>query len=425
MKTLTLTSLAVSLAGIASAQSVVLMPDSASANNRIVTFSPVDGSLINSNLFGLASATNATPVSAIAVGSEIWVSEQVGDKISRYDSTGTFLGAVGVGVLDNCRGITLINGVVYAANDGNTFGAGDTLARFDTNGNHLGNYSTAGLNTSPFYVLEHNGTLLTSSASPNDDVHRFNTDGTSAGTFYNGANSFAEQMAIAPNGNVMIGWFTTGKVAYHDPSTGAELSSFPASGCRGVYQLSNGNVLWSNSSGAHVYDVNSATSTTVYPTTGGRFFSLMGSAATQNLSGNIILNDTVATFAATRSISYEVKQGATTVASGTISANSPLTAFNISLSPSLTGDAEVILEGSSFLVRKVLLTLTGSNQTLGNTTMVNGDPDDSGEVDAADIDLVIADFGSFAVGATDADVSGEVDAADIDIVIANFGAVDN
>ena len=84
MKTLILTSLAVGLTGVAGAQSVVLMPDSAAANNRIVTFSPVDGSLINSNLFGLASATNATPVSAIAVGSEIWVSEQVGDKISRY-----------------------------------------------------------------------------------------------------------------------------------------------------------------------------------------------------------------------------------------------------------------------------------------------------------------------------------------------------
>ncbi|MCC6685622.1 MAG: hypothetical protein IT205_01390 [Fimbriimonadaceae bacterium] len=425
MKTLILTSLAVGLTGVAGAQSVVLMPDSAAANNRIVTFSPVDGSLINSNLFGLASATNATPVSAIAVGSEIWVSEQVGDKISRYDGTGTLLGTVGVGILDNCRGITLINGVVYAANDGNTFGAGDTLVRFDTSGNHLGNYSTAGLNTSPFYVLEHNGTLLTSSASPNDDIHRFNMDGTSAGTYYNDTNSFGEQLAIAANGDILVSWFTSGKVARHDPITGAEISSFPAAGARGVYQLSNGNILWSNSTGANVYDVNSGTSTNVYPTTGGRFFSLMGSAATQSLSGNIFLSDTVSTFAATRSISYEVKQGTTTVASGTISANSPLTAFNIALSPSLSGAADLTFEGSSFLVRTVSLTLTGSSQTLGNTTMYNGDPDDSGEVDAADLDLVIADFGSGAVSATDVDVSSEVDAADIDIVIANFGGVDN
>lgn len=39
-------------------------------------------------------------------------------------------------------------------------------------------------------------------------------------------------------------------------------------------------------------------------------------------------------------------------------------------------------------------------------------------------DLVIADFGSATVGDTDVDVSGEVDAADINIVIANFGLGD-
>ncbi|MBL8060664.1 MAG: hypothetical protein JNK63_08135 [Chthonomonas sp.] len=51
---------------------------------------------------------------------------------------------------------------------------------------------------------------------------------------------------------------------------------------------------------------------------------------------------------------------------------------------------------------------------------LTGDVDNSGEVDAADIDYVISQFGS-ADPAADCDGSGEVDAADIDIVIANFG----
>jgi len=61
--------------------------------------------------------------------------------------------------------------------------------------------------------------------------------------------------------------------------------------------------------------------------------------------------------------------------------------------------------------------------------MVNGDVDGSGEVDAADIDEVIARFG-VALGTSaydlnaDLDGSGEVDAADIDLCIANFGAAD-
>ena len=46
----------------------------------------------------------------------------------------------------------------------------------------------------------------------------------------------------------------------------------------------------------------------------------------------------------------------------------------------------------------------------------------SDEVDAADIDSVISQFGSITPGiAEDVDGSGEVDAADIDMVIGNFG----
>ena len=61
--------------------------------------------------------------------------------------------------------------------------------------------------------------------------------------------------------------------------------------------------------------------------------------------------------------------------------------------------------------------------------MTNGDPDYSGEVDAADIDLVIAHFGETPASSgwnadIDVDGSDEVDAADIDIVIANFGSID-
>ena len=53
-----------------------------------------------------------------------------------------------------------------------------------------------------------------------------------------------------------------------------------------------------------------------------------------------------------------------------------------------------------------------------------GDVDESGEIDAADIDFVIAHFSQLG-GAADVDVSGEVDAADIDTVIGNFGEIDN
>ena len=60
--------------------------------------------------------------------------------------------------------------------------------------------------------------------------------------------------------------------------------------------------------------------------------------------------------------------------------------------------------------------------------LYSGDCDGSGEIDAADIDAVIADFGLVGGdpgwdGTTDSDGSGEVDASEIDHVIANFGLV--
>jgi hypothetical protein len=72
--------------------------------------------------------------------------------------------------------------------------------------------------------------------------------------------------------------------------------------------------------------------------------------------------------------------------------------------------------------------VSGGNTTI-NLALQNGDADQSGEVDAADIDLVISKFGStlgdpgFNINA-DLDGSTEVDAADIDVAIANFGAAD-
>jgi len=87
------------------ASQFVIMPDS--TNNRLVAFSPFDGSVINSNMFSLAGGT---PIHALQVGNEIWVSEQLGDRISRWSLSGTFLGEIGgaAGGMDNIRGMALI-----------------------------------------------------------------------------------------------------------------------------------------------------------------------------------------------------------------------------------------------------------------------------------------------------------------------------
>ncbi|MBL8060876.1 MAG: hypothetical protein JNK63_09205 [Chthonomonas sp.] len=148
-------------------------------------------------------------------------------------------------------------------------------------------------------------------------------------------------------------------------------------------------------------------------------------APDQHVTGTLSLGDTVGTFGFARNISYDVMQGTTVLASGSVVANSPNTSFDVDVPAAATGAATIVWNGSSFLRRHTAVSLTGSNQAVGNVMMQNGDVDESGEVDAADIDQVIADFGSTSDINSDTDANGEVDAADIDIVIANFGGTDD
>jgi hypothetical protein len=243
------------------------MPDS--TNNRLVAFNPVDGAVLNSNMFALGGGT---PVHAIQVGSEIWVSEQLGDRVSRWSFNGDFLGAI-TG-LDNVRGMALIGNTVYVTNAGTGNGApGNAVVMYSTSGALLGSINANALAPSPF-GLAHQGGILVSSSSANDDIHRFTLTGTSIGTFHNSATlNFVEQLAFASNGSILAAGFTSNNVAFLDPNNGNIVSSFTAGGVRGVFQLGNGNILWTSGAGTSVYDVTTGTSRLVYAG-GGRFIDI-------------------------------------------------------------------------------------------------------------------------------------------------------
>lgn len=265
-------SVAALLASGALATGMILMPDS--TNNRMVAFNPFDGSVINPNMFALQGGT---PIHALPVGNEIWVSEQVGDRISRWDYAGNLLGNIGGqfagGGLDNIRGMGLVNNVVYVTNAGTANNApGAAVVMFDTAGNNLGFFSTVGTAPSPFGILEHQGGILVSSSSANDDIHKYDLAGNSLGTFHNSTTlNFAEQMNYAANGNVLVAGFSSPAGTYElDVNTGAIVNSIVGSGNRGVIQLGNGNILWSNGSGVHIYDVGTNSSTLIYAG-GGRY----------------------------------------------------------------------------------------------------------------------------------------------------------
>lgn len=161
----------------------------------------------------------------------------------------------------------------------------------------------------------------------------------------------------------------------------------------------------------------------------GRFDNFRLEFQSPQVIGTLNLEDTVSSFAVPRPISYAITQGTVTVGSGTLNAKSPSRPLFVNVAASVNGPATLVLDGSSFLKRRIDLTIVNGEAAVGAVTMANGDPDQTGEVDAADIDLVIANFGNtfpslVGSGDSDVDCSGEVDAADIDIVIGSFGEID-
>lgn len=258
------------LAGLAfatatAAQAFVMTTNA--TTHTLVAFSGVDGSLVDPSVFPLP---NTAQVAAIDVNSEIWISEQANDRVQRYDLGGVVLATIYPtfpgGGLDDVRGMAFVNGLVLVTNGGTAHGApGDAVEVFDPLGNYQYSFSTQSLATSPVSVLPLSGSLLVAGAANADDVHRFSLSGADLGTFHDSASiDGTAQLAPATDGNVWCAATTSGVVCKLDATTGAVLASFPAAGARGVFELQNGNVLWTNVGGTWVHDLVTATSTLVF-----------------------------------------------------------------------------------------------------------------------------------------------------------------
>ena len=257
--------------------SFLMVPDSVS--DRILLFDPVDGSLVNNNFIDGSEDTGlgifSTPINAIQVDSEIWVSDQIADAIFRFDLQGSYLGVVGdndgdgdTDGLDNIRGIEYANGLIYVSNSGtdnDAPGDGEVVVVFDPLGNNLGFFDTG----DPFDIRAYNGDLLVSDVNSEsdggEDIDRYTLDGVDSvfdDTFADSDGvtgfDFAQQIAVrASNGNLLIGGFSAPGGFYEYDALGNLVGVLDADNgfanrVRAAYELGNGNIIWSGGDGVIV-----------------------------------------------------------------------------------------------------------------------------------------------------------------------------
>ncbi len=260
-------------AGLASAQSRtggdcdLMIPES--TNDRVMLFSSFDGSLLNSNFIDLVPAGGATPINAVQVGQEIWISDQIADSIFRYSLDGsTHLGTI-TGGLDNIRGIEWIGDTVYVSNAGSNNGApGQGVVTIDVSTQAINGFFVTGDNGAgnPFDVLDYFGNLLINDID-GENIDTFTRDGAFVSSFHDSDGvtgiDFPEQMTRTSLGNILAGGFSSPSGIYEYDNAGNQINYWDVgSSVRGVHELGDGNILFTDSNGVHVLDTATGAITT-------------------------------------------------------------------------------------------------------------------------------------------------------------------
>ncbi len=250
------------------AQSVLLIPDSTA--DRVSAFSPVDGSIIDLNFIPPDPDNLSTPINAIrSPQGTIYVSDQLDDAVREYKLDGGFVGTVvdASNGLDNIRGIDFYEGNLYVTVGGNNGGLGDTIQRFDANGGSQITWATTNID-SPFDIIFRATTPVPTALVANIDtenIDEYDTSGNFLGSFVDSDGvsgiDFPEQLHETANGDILAGGFSVPAGIYRYDSSGNQINYFDVgTGVRGVYELQNGNILWTAGSGVFSLDPNTGQS---------------------------------------------------------------------------------------------------------------------------------------------------------------------
>lgn len=243
---------------------LLLIPDS--LNDRVMAFDPVTGDLVDANFIPADTTNLSMPKNAILSpsGDSILVSDQIEDVVQEYDFEGNYMGVFAPAggadetILDNILGIALRpNGNLLVTVNGGV--NQDTVAEFDTAGNYLGNFISAGSGglDAPFDVYQRTADWLVSGINSNN-ILRYNLNTGAFIAELAAIDNFPQQISEAANGNILIGNFIGDQEGVVElTAAGALVDVYnPAAlgGNRGAYELPNGNILTTNGDGVHEID---------------------------------------------------------------------------------------------------------------------------------------------------------------------------
>lgn len=252
------------------AQGLLLVPDSLA--DVVLGFDPYDGAYVGVVIPNYSGFQ--TPLNAIdSTRGTIYVSDQVSDAVFEFDYSGNYIRTItslSSSGIDNVRGIAIRDGYLYVTCGSGTWA--NTVQRFDLDGGSQSTFASTNLN-SPFDVYFRENDVLVSNSS-SDDIEWFDLSGGYLGKFVDsngtGNVNFPEQIARRANGNVLVAGFSPAIGIYEYDSEGVLLNFYAfGNGNRGVYELGNGDIMFTD--GNNVYRIDSNTGLLVTLKSGGSF----------------------------------------------------------------------------------------------------------------------------------------------------------
>lgn len=243
-------------AAVSASQAQLYIMGVDSTNDGVSLFDAQTGALVQQNFIDLVAVDAGTPKHAMQVGNEIWVSDQIRDSIFRFDLTGAHLGTIGTTGLDNIKGMQVVGNQVWVTNAGSNNGSsGDSIVFIDIASQGIA--GSVATNGSLFDLIHYQGQILASNIT-REALEWYDLNGNYVGDFVTSDGvsgiDFPQQLAARANGNVLAGGFSSPAGVYEYDQFGNSLGIVAGvdQGIRGVIELGNGDVMWTNGAGFFV-----------------------------------------------------------------------------------------------------------------------------------------------------------------------------
>jgi hypothetical protein len=204
-----------------------------STNDTVGMYDPFDGAYLGDIIDG--AGLFSTPINAVlGPDSMIYVSDQLGDAVFRFDMDGNYVDTV-VSGLNNLRGIDFRGGNLFVTS------GDDFVAEYDLDGNFQGNFIDDGSDPFDIYFLDDGRSLLANIQGTDDDIRLYGEDGQSFDSLF--SISFPEQIQSMPStGHYLNASFSDDFITEFGLD-GTIYNQWFFNGGRGVFELGNGNLL--------------------------------------------------------------------------------------------------------------------------------------------------------------------------------------